>query len=187
MVAYAEDHNGRYPSPVDELGGVRGFHIDDLGLSPKYLKDETYLFCPAVEDSNDDSDVVSWFSNASDSYVYPYMAARSLREWQQGFLIQFGGVVGAELAGEPLPKGAERLLFGLIDESESASIPFLIERPGRHVPDGGHVLCLDGHVEFIKIGAKYPMVPEYFESLAEYQAILVTLDSNIKQQQIDGN
>jgi prepilin-type processing-associated H-X9-DG protein len=39
----------------------------------------------------------------------------------------------------------------------SASVPLLIERPGNHVPFGGNVLFMDGHVEFIRFGTKWPM------------------------------
>jgi len=36
-------------------------------------------------------------------------------------------------------------------------IPILIEHPGNHTPEGGHVLYMDGSVEFIPYPGKWPM------------------------------
>ena len=44
-------------------------------------------------------------------------------------------------------------------------IPVLIERPGTHQPDGGNVLFLDGHVEYIKYPGKFPMTKAFIEGL----------------------
>lgn len=51
-------------------------------------------------------------------------------------------------------------------------MPVLIERyPNRHIPDGGIVLYMDGHVEFIKWGARWPMTPEAMEVLLALDAL----------------
>jgi prepilin-type processing-associated H-X9-DG protein len=42
--------------------------------------------------------------------------------------------------------------------------PVLIERPERH-GDGGHVLYMDGHVEFVPYPGKFPMTPKFIEGL----------------------
>jgi prepilin-type processing-associated H-X9-DG protein len=38
-----------------------------------------------------------------------------------------------------------------------AAIPVLIERPEHHLPGGGNVLYMDGHVEFLRYPGKWPM------------------------------
>ena len=42
-------------------------------------------------------------------------------------------------------------------EQWQARIPILIEHPGNHTPEGGNVLYMDGHVEFIHYPGKWPM------------------------------
>ena len=51
-------------------------------------------------------------------------------------------------------------------------MPVLIERyPNQHIPDGGNVLYMDGHVEFIKWGTAWPMTPEAMEVLLALDAL----------------
>lgn len=51
-------------------------------------------------------------------------------------------------------------------------VPVLIERyPNQHIPDGGNVLYMDGHVEFIKWGVTWPMTPEAMEVLLALDAL----------------
>jgi prepilin-type processing-associated H-X9-DG protein len=51
------------------------------------------------------------------------------------------------------------------DEAQSA-IPVFVERyPIGHIPNGGSVVYLDGHVEYIKWGTKWPMTPEAMDVL----------------------
>ncbi len=38
-----------------------------------------------------------------------------------------------------------------------STIPVLIERPENHIPTGGNVLFMDGHIEFIEYPGKWPM------------------------------
>jgi prepilin-type processing-associated H-X9-DG protein len=47
---------------------------------------------------------------------------------------------------------------------QQARVPVLIERPELH-GDGGHVLFMDGHVEFIPYPGKFPMTEEYIAGL----------------------
>ena len=45
-------------------------------------------------------------------------------------------------------------------------IPIVVERPENH-GDGGHVLYMDGHVEFIPYPGKYPMTKAVIEKLEQ--------------------
>ncbi len=54
---------------------------------------------------------------------------------------------------------------GLPSETFSAKkIPVLIERPKLH-GDGGHVLFMDGHVEFMPYPGEFPMTQDFIEGL----------------------
>jgi prepilin-type processing-associated H-X9-DG protein len=53
---------------------------------------------------------------------------------------------------------------GLEYSEEQARIPVLIERPELH-GDGGHVLFMDGHVEFVPYPGKFPMTEDYIAGL----------------------
>lgn len=50
-------------------------------------------------------------------------------------------------------------------------LPILIERPGHHNQPGGHVLYLDGHVEFIDYAGKWPMTEKTIGILNELDAL----------------
>jgi prepilin-type processing-associated H-X9-DG protein len=52
----------------------------------------------------------------------------------------------------------------------AARAPILIERPELH-GDGGHVLYLDGHVEFVPYPGKFPMTKEFIAGLREIDAL----------------
>ena len=66
--------------------------------------------------------------------------------------------------GIPGPRGDIVTLRTSLDDP--ASMPVLIEY-SVHVPNGGSVLYLDGHVEFLKHGTKFPMTDEFFAALDE--------------------
>jgi len=73
----------------------------------------------------------------------------------------------------------ERMLHAFVEDENSYKslfnpgyplIPLLIERPELH-GDGGHVMYLDGHVEFIPYPGKFPMTEEFISSLRELDAL----------------
>lgn len=51
-----------------------------------------------------------------------------------------------------------------------SQVPILIERPELH-GDGGHVLYMDGHVEFVPYPGKFPMAPAFIEGLRSLDAL----------------
>jgi len=78
-----------------------------------------------------------------------------------------------------LREGIERKL--VTDASNPAAaakaqseIPVLIERPGHHEPDGGNVLFMDGHVEFIRMGGNWPMAKETLDILKSLDEMKAT-------------
>jgi prepilin-type processing-associated H-X9-DG protein len=75
-----------------------------------------------------------------------------------------------------LREGVERFFITDINNPAGASIwqsklPILIERPENHVPMGGNVLFMDGHVEFIKYGTHWPMTDRTMNALKELDAM----------------
>jgi len=66
--------------------------------------------------------------------------------------------------------GIERFFITDINDPSTAQtaakeIPILIERPGNHDRNGGNVLFLDGHVEFVDYPGKFPMTAQFVEAL----------------------
>ena len=58
-------------------------------------------------------------------------------------------------------EGIERFFITDINNPAASAltqsrIPVIVERPGHHEPDGGHVLYMDGHVEYLKYPGKWP-------------------------------
>ena len=61
---------------------------------------------------------------------------------------------------------------GITDTKEALSkIPVFIERPLAHFPGGSNVLYADGHVEFVKMNAKWPVTEESMAVLLELDAL----------------
>jgi len=72
----------------------------------------------------------------------------------------------------------ERLLAGRRGSSTDKSgeqvlsrVPVLIERLGNHKDPGGHVLYLDGHVEFVPYPGPFPMTKETVALLESLDAM----------------
>lgn len=75
----------------------------------------------------------------------------------------------------PVRDGMERFLITEIGNPDPSShllslLPIVIERPERH-RDGGHVLYMDGHVEFVPYPGKFPMTPAFIEGLRSLDAL----------------
>ena len=49
-----------------------------------------------------------------------------------------------------------------------STIPVMWEWPTNHIPAGGAVLYLDGHVEFIRYPGKFPMTERFIEALRKF-------------------
>lgn len=70
----------------------------------------------------------------------------------------------------PMQEGAWRWFSVWVTHTPASShgyednFPVLIERPELH-GDGGHVLYMDGHVEFVPYPGEFPMTPRFIEGL----------------------
>jgi prepilin-type processing-associated H-X9-DG protein len=50
-------------------------------------------------------------------------------------------------------------------------IPIMVERPENHIPQGGNVLFMDGHVEFLRYPGKWPMTEKSIGILESLDAL----------------
>jgi prepilin-type processing-associated H-X9-DG protein len=51
-----------------------------------------------------------------------------------------------------------------------STVPIIWEWPGHHEVEGGNVLYLDGHVDFVRYPGKFPMTEKFIEALREIDA-----------------
>jgi prepilin-type processing-associated H-X9-DG protein len=177
---FANDNKGAYfpvlsPEP-GKLMFANKSAASSSPLYPEYMSDLHVMICP----SDDEADKLETESSNPDvmlddhSYFYLGYAMTSEQDmdrfaeayrkataehadFEQDFDTETGGNRVLRLR-----EGIERFFITDIQNpvagvEASASIPLLIERPGNHVPFGGNVLFMDGHVEFIRFGTKWPM------------------------------
>jgi prepilin-type processing-associated H-X9-DG protein len=70
-----------------------------------------------------------------------------------------------------LDRSVLQIHYGLDKELAFSEIPVMVERPGHHKPMGGHVLYLDGHVEYLRYPGRFPMTKSFIEGLYELDAL----------------
>lgn len=159
---HANEHGGRYPNWVNDPGY--------LIFSPEVLAgNDTGIFqCPS-EDTNFAGEQEDGSFSLDSDYLYLGFALRSQEDMNalvkeasnfdydlEAFCAQFE-VSGAEGAISPLRANLP----------DPASIPVLVEWDANHQYRGAHVAYLDGHVEFIKFGEKFPVTQEFYDAATE--------------------
>lgn len=164
------------------------FAIEEI--YPEYLSDPNVLMCPTddaePEEGLTSDENVQWhFEHSRYWYInhvvtdevqgQAYLAAyrKVVEEGDGDVNVNLDDTTGTETRKiHRLREGVERFLITDInDPGQSAvmqsTIPVLIERPGTHEPDGGNVLFMDGHVEYIKYPGKFPMTKAFIKGLSE--------------------
>jgi prepilin-type processing-associated H-X9-DG protein len=151
---------------------------------PEYLMDPNVLLCPADKKVSTTDPVA-----LLDDHSYFYLGFATTKEEEGMAFIEAYRAAAKE--GKPLttdlevPKevlpqekifrlreGVERFFITDINDPAASaktqsSIPVIVERPGHHSPDGGNVLYMDGHVEFLKYPSQYPMTERFIKGLEE--------------------
>ncbi len=165
---FAEENDGVYP-PLSTEAGRWMFDADQV--SPRFLVDPVVLLCPTDENTlaalrQHDSD--DHIANDT-SYFYLGYAVRSEQglddfadAWMQ--TMESDNDFTKDLV-EPGGRTVRRLSKRIQEPSE---VPVLIERANNHMPDGGNVLYLDGHVKFVKMGS-FPMIQEFLDALESFE------------------
>jgi prepilin-type processing-associated H-X9-DG protein len=167
---YSNEHDGAFPPLSDEPG--RLMFVPDA-LYPEYLDDLSVFICEArktngiVSSEPENTSLIDdkfYFylshviTNEEEglAYVEAYRAAvRTGRGFEQAFTTADGGA---------MPRIREGVSFDL-ENTPASEIPLLIEKPDHHIPGGGHVLFLDGHVEFMKQDSAFPMTTSFIDAL----------------------
>jgi prepilin-type processing-associated H-X9-DG protein len=158
---YSDDHDGAYPLPSEEQNYLM------FGGTTMVFRDLTVFQCPSEgEDNSEHYEDGSYYADSD--YVYLGFAIRDLEELTAFVAAcverQFDMETLAAPGGVPGPRGdIEPLRANLPDPG---SIPVMIEY-AFHEPEGGNVAYLDGHVEFVKYGSKFPMTDEFFAAVNE--------------------
>jgi prepilin-type processing-associated H-X9-DG protein len=168
-------------------------------IIPEYLSDPTLFFCPLapehnVRPGNDTDETPDPQTDFLDKSSYMYLGFAVTNETElQAFADAYRDRIAKGLrlnVDLPVAPGSGTLgrdkLLRLRDELEkqfvadpgdrtacakiAASIPVLVERLGHHKPEGGNVLYLDGHVEFIRYPGKFPMTETGMEILTSLES-----------------
>lgn len=158
---YANDHNGEYPLASEEQNFLM------FGGATLFFRDLKLFQCPAEgEDYSEHYEDGSFYADSD--YIYLGFAIRDLNELsafvdacvEQNLNMEALAAPG----GVPGPHGDITPLRANLPDPRS--IPVMIEY-AFHQPGGGNVAYLDGHVEFVKYGSKFPMTDEFFAAIEE--------------------
>jgi len=188
-----EEKEGRFPELSNRAGELA---MRDEGQSiaiyPEYLFQLEVLRCPASEKSFGcftTPKKTAPLSTVADDRSYFYLGyyipdQESLEHFAMAYRAQLesGGDFSKDLAVPGLATAILRLRHGAIPDAPNAGssgsaagysqTPLFIERyPNGHALDGGGVAYLDGHVEWIKFGTKWPMTQEAMDVLMALDAL----------------
>jgi len=128
----------------------------------EYLPDSEVLHCPSQAwDLHEDTASYLYLGyivanqEDMDAYVAAYRAALAAPG-------DFRAALERE-AGALLPLTHANLRTRGLAASE---VPAFVERAGNHYPDGANVTFLDGHVQYIRMGEKWPVTEAFYRSIA---------------------
>ncbi len=160
LMIYASEHNGKFPALVDEPNYLI-FGQDVLKSMELAL-----LQCPA-EDTNYSETMEDGTIFADSDYLYLGFALRDQADVDAVVeAFEEGGSDFEALAARELIPGPRGDIVPLRDDlPDPAMVPVMVEWANVHVPDGANVLYLDGHVEYVKHGSKFPMTDEFFAAV----------------------
>jgi prepilin-type processing-associated H-X9-DG protein len=186
---YARESEGqRFPALSPETGRL-AFGNNGV-IYPEYLTDLGLLVCPADEDQKLLMSPVTGQDPAVmlDDHSYYYLGYavqneadvdRFAKAYQER--VEKGQKFDKDLDTPQGPlfflrEGIGRFLITDINSTDDglraqAAIPLLIERPDNHEPPGGNVLFLDGHVEFIRYGERWPMTKTVLDTLRSLEGM----------------
>jgi prepilin-type processing-associated H-X9-DG protein len=185
---FANEHReGKFPVINDRRGNLAP---EGDGIYPEFLADLRILRCPSDPDAEpieapytaDDVDdrsyfYLGWVVTTEEEGLALLDAYESLDMAQrdEDLAVPEGkGNRGGNTIFR-LREGIERFFITDVSNPEAAavlqsSIPIMWDRLGQHQPDGGNVLYMDGHVEFIRYPGKFPMTEKFMERLGQISA-----------------
>jgi len=189
---YANEWKGWFP-PIDDQRG--NLMIEGEAIYPEYLTDLDVLRCPGnadhaalqrrgtPDDITDDSYFyLGWVVTTEEEGLALLDAYESLdlEERDKDIPIdQYWSSLGHKQLYR-LREGIERLFrkdMGKPVASLQSEIPIMLDRPGNHRdPEGGNVLYMDGHVEFVRYPGKFPITEKFLNRLIAVSAATVATD-----------
>lgn len=180
---YANENQGKYPPLPGEPGRLM---FEPALIYPDYLNESKVFVCPSTEGAAERS-VENTLTLVNDD-CYIYLSHAVLSELEGLVFIDAFAAAQAERRsfGEDVPvapgegTAGSSTLFALrpglarllaadpLNQEEvdalTARIPVLVERPGHHGDQGGNVVYLDGHVDYVRFGI-FPMSPAFINGL----------------------
>lgn len=163
--------------------------FDADSVYPEYLTDPMVVACPKhlrENGVNANEDRKALIGDGSYFYLgYAVQSEADVQAYADAYRKHLGS--GQPMTEEELPvsdgktlyrlrEGVERFFITDINNPASgalaqSTIPIVIERPYNHIPNGGNVLYLDGHVEFRRFPSDWPMTRETIEALESLDAM----------------
>jgi len=147
MFVYAQDYDGFLPYQDDSSGDTEP---GMLLLYPDYMAQAKTFWCPSDPDTDPPTTITHNDPPRDETCArmsYAYFG------WTNGYINSPEGVPYRHKVTYPYPN------FGIVCD-------YLAESPTQHNGDGGNVLCIDGHVEWLPAsnwykhtGAGDPWIP----------------------------
>jgi prepilin-type processing-associated H-X9-DG protein len=183
--AYADANEGTFPALSNEPGRLmfNGTDVFDDHQDPEHQPVHSWFVCPSDEfgpvfkytgstlevKMTIDQGTVQEFTTDNlvetvvDDHSYYYLShvVRNDREGQM-YIEEYDKAVRAGNGFDHAFGDLPRLTSS--DNQEASKIPVMIEKLGHHIPGGGNVLYLDGHIEFVPRGV-FPMTDQFFANL----------------------
>jgi prepilin-type processing-associated H-X9-DG protein len=154
LATWSGENGGVYPAV--------SFDSENLLFSGETLErlDANLLRCPAESYAGETKAEILAYPD----YTYLGFAVRD-QEDMDAFMAAY--LAAEDTDGlEALLRDSGRELPRLnVDLESPEPIPVLIEWWSSHEPDGGHVLYLDGHVEYLSMDEKFPVTAGFSDSL----------------------
>ncbi len=160
---YANENNGEYPLLSDTNGQLM---FDATFMEKLELNDTSVFYCPATSGLSD----LHGGEAVVGDHTYYYLG-HVLRNEDEGmaFVEAYrSGLLDSKYQGNEklnLPR-----LNWKISAGDASKIPLMFERHQHHVPEGGNVLFLDGHVGYYKLNSEFPMTTKFLKALDSISA-----------------
>jgi len=169
-----ESKRSYYPRLSPEAGRLMfANEAEDMKpVYPEYMTDMSVMICPAgpqaglLEKPDTKSDPKVLIDDLSYFYLgHVIRNEADMKAFAEAYKVRVAkGLKFDEDLDTPqgklylLREGVERSLVKNPNDPRMQPVtPVLIERLGHHKPEGGNVLFMDGHVEFLRYDTKWPM------------------------------
>ena len=166
LVRYAHDNEINNPPLSEEAGKLMFDSTDMEGL----ITDSSFLKCPSSRSSAMVGD--SW-EECIDDHDYIYLGHILLNEEEGLAYVEAYRKIANEGGSfdQDFQYADVATLYRVTEKNMDelgyapAEIPVAFDRYPVHIPAGGSVLYLDGHVEFVKLNDKFPMTETFLNAL----------------------